>query len=222
MKVASRTLRIAVAMLALALPARADPIHLTSGALNWVSGGGAASVTMAGNGFTFSGAASPFIGIFGPLDCVLPECTAGGSVDLYSRFVGADLPGTVTYDGQTYTAVGSLNSSSSLAADWYGSLFVPAGFDGGVLTAPFTFAGAFYFQDTPTSGGRLDLFGGGLATLTFTPYPNWPGALALTSARYEFGADPVPEPATMVLIGTGLAGLAALRRRRRRGQRTDG
>ena len=220
MKAASRTLRIAVAILALALPARADPINLTSGALTWESGGGAASVTMAGDGFTFTGAASPFSGIFGPLDCLLPECTAGGSVDLNARFVGGDLPGTVTYDGQTFTAVGSASASPSLDARWYGSLFVPAGFDGGVLTAPFTFAGEFYFEDTPMSGGRLDLFGSGLATLAFTPYPNWPGALALTSARYEFGADPVPEPATMVLIGTGLAGLAALRRRR--GQGTGG
>lgn len=50
-----------------------------------------------------------------------------------------------------------------------------------------------------------------------------PGAFRLDSIRYEFdAAAPVPEPTSMLLIGSGLAGLAALRKRRNRGRAIEG
>ncbi len=45
----------------------------------------------------------------------------------------------------------------------------PSGFTGGVLTAPFTFAGEFHYNDTPTTGGILDLLGGGTAQAELHP-----------------------------------------------------
>jgi hypothetical protein len=50
---------------------------------------------------------------------------------------------------------------------------------------------------------------------------NWQGLYAFDTSRYfnaslDFGGQqPVPEPATMLLMGTGLAGLAATRRRKK-------
>lgn len=210
------TLGVLALTLAMTIPARAETILLTSGAFNWISGGPAATVTMSGSNFSFTGTAAQFSGVFSPwLQCMVPECAVGTTVNLFTRFVGADIGGTATYNGVTYSPVGSIAANASLDTRWSGSLLIPSGFSGGTLSSPFQFAGEFFFQDSPTTGGVVDLLGAGQASLSFTPYPNQPGAFALTAVRYEFdAASPVPEPTSMLLIGSGLAGLAALRRRR--------
>jgi hypothetical protein len=200
--------------------AAADSIQLTTGALDWHSGSGAVAISMGGDQFTFAGVGPIGGGIFGPWNqCSVPDCVAGSAVDLTSYWSGLDLPGTATYQGQTFTAVGSANATSSMEAQWTGTATIPADFAGGDVTAPFAFSGNFYYGIDPNlPPSPLHLFGTGTATLSFSPFAFFPGSFHLDTVSYAFGAEapaPTPEPASVLLLGTGLAALAARRHRQR-------
>lgn len=217
-------LSLSIAVLLMSGVARAESIQVTSGSLTWLLGDGSVRIAVSGDGFTFSGTGGAATGgIFQPLiECGVPECRAGTAIDLKALWSDTDLPGSATYQGETFSHVGSASSgidTSSMTVDWTGTLTLPADFAGGTATAPLLFNGTFGYTNVARPGlppAPLQLFGTGTAALTFTPWVDYPGAFRLQSAAYTFDAPAAtPEPGSLLLMGTGILGLAMARRRRR-------
>jgi hypothetical protein len=122
--------------------------------------------------------------------------------------------GPVTWQGQTHEGV-----------FWSGDLFFDAGTAtagfGVEATSPFAFAGtltAFTDESRTRALFSTALTGSGTAWIRFYDFdPALVDGNEVATVRYTFEADsaPVPEPATLLLVSTGLASVAMARRRRR-------
>jgi len=108
-------------------------------------------------------------------------------------------PASVTFDVSAFfsTVPAELNPGQTVTGAFFTAM-------AGILTTPGTYIGSF-----SVLGGDNDTEENLLATQEFT--------LIVVPG----GQDPIPEPATMLLLGSGLAGAAALRRRKRRQAETS-
>jgi hypothetical protein len=207
------------ALLLSAPDARADGIAITSGSINFPSRSGG-TFSLSGNGLTVNGGLN-----WAPYLCA--PCLAGDGINPSFVQLGLDVRSGsgivdgISYDHLYYESYMELQSQSLFVPDDSSSLIT--------LTVPFTFSASMMGCGQSTvSGCSAPLFtttltGQGWATLQLVSYMDGLGnrLYDLKSLSYNFGQSaPVPEPATLLLLGTGLAGVA-MRLRRRRSKSED-
>jgi PEP-CTERM motif len=224
---ASRALRTAVVFLLVSLTfaarIEADPVAVTSGEFR-LNAHDTPRFVFRGDEFVLPGVLIDIpAGIFPFEDCLF--CRAGDSIRLGSDIQSNDLGQTAVtpaqFNGRTYDPAterlyysGAMQFQSSTVTVPQGSteLFL-------ILEQPFTFTASLMAFLSPARTGApaftANLTGSG--TVTFTIFPNEAGDYHFADLLYSFDTvSPVPEPGTIALIGSGLVGLLARHRRRRR------
>lgn len=193
---------------------RADPVQITSGFINFDSANHNFSLT--GSGLSVKGIADrTFLGgTF--LD------TNFGAVARLSRLLDYDdlrVQAPLTVGGVQYTLWGGMEDLIRLDIV-AGQFAFPV--DPTVMTATFesTFSmtGRIGLLRTfhPDNVQIVDIVGQGIATAIYDRDPATPSIWTLRSLNYTFQPAQTPEPATLVLLLTGVGGVAVRVRRGRR------
>jgi hypothetical protein len=199
-------------------PARADPILITAGSVTVTGVPGAESGIADLHGTQGFQADVVMELAFAPGPWQCQPCGAPGTLLQLAGFMDTlDGLGTIVLGGISY-GVGTVGGSPGegvLALSLFSDQIVlPPLSPSAVLSAPFELQSDQSRVSVTDANGQdtsLPLRGRGTLTLELTPNESGEPVWEFAGASYEF--EPIPEPTTLLLFGTGALGLAARHRR---------